>query len=235
MGDQQLNLYLRKEYIANEYKETMQPRFGYALPVSAIIELYQHYPYGHPFRVMTIIKALTGCRTKELDKMYMDNIVNGWFYFKLGKNQSQSRIIFLPDYALKELHYYRINYPTVGNKMFGLTALRYQKIFSETRKHLSKRWQKKTPTMKKNNLSMEEYDLQIKGIRATYATLLFYEMWEKYKDSGVAALMTCKEMKHSSMGITSYHYICNKDRVELEKHKGKPIWEILRSDIQTRL
>ena len=222
----------------DNYYNSLKPRIGYAIPVDDIRHVIGCFPVGHQIRMITIWRALTGCRISEINNMSLTGLKGNYFYWKTGKNQSGWRHAYIPEYAIKEYKRYRDLNPVVNTKLFNICARTYRRQFNNYRRLFGLKWCAKTYAPEKQSTCIAtpmEYTLQIKGIRHTYATLLFYKMLHKYNDSHVAVLMTAKEMCHSSERMTSRHYIENGDIIHAAKYIHLEIWDLFNVDWQKTL
>lgn len=208
------------------------PRDGYAISIEKIKEIINHCKYGSPERVMTLMLVLTGCRISELDRMRITGIKGNYIFWKLGKNQSDSRHEYIPDYIKKELYYHKMHYKIRGMQLFSMTHARFRRYFSDLRHNLSESWIKKIDGFSANVIGQQQYDLQIKGFRKTFATFYFHKFLEKYHSPDVAALFVCKKMRHSGKNMTFNHYVEDGERIDVKKWIKYEIWEIFDTDIQ---
>lgn len=157
----------------------------------------------------------TGCRPAELDRMKIDNLFENTLYWKLGKNQRSHRKEVLPAAYVKELREYRETHAVPQSKLFSMTADSLRARFNHhIRPYLGHSWTDKR-LRSKNGFLVEEYILQIKGIRKTYQTMVFAQELKKWKSAEVAVEFTSKRMKHSSRSITCFHYIENFDVLKI--------------------
>jgi len=155
--------------------------------------------------------VLTGCRISELDNMKRSNIRKGFLYWKLGKNQSNYRKVALPERYMQELKDYWETHRVPVDDVFGIKSHSFRRYFDRyVRMQLGGCWLEKVNVFR-NDFFVDEYFLQLKGLRKNYQTMLFKSEYEKWGDAGVALEFTSKAMKHSSKHITAYHYLVNFD------------------------
>jgi integrase len=205
------------------------------IPFKYVAEAVNYMPYASAERVMFQMLAITGCRISELDNMQVNRIIKGWIYWKLAKNQASYRKEQLPEFYLKELNVYREKNRVYANKLFGISHTTFIRYFNrDVRPKLSQHWVKQRLKPCTANFQLE-YIFQLKGLRKNFQTLEFARQLDKWKDSGVAIEMTSKKMRHSSKGITAYHYIESFDALEIEHYKKYSPAEILQQQSQTSL
>jgi hypothetical protein len=153
--------------------------------------------------------------------------------WKPSKRQGGLRREIIDDAIIKELFHYRSLSRVPERKLFGMNYKTFQHNFNrDIRPNLSRKWQLYCPRHTGKNY---EHLLLIKNLRKTYSTLEFSRQLDKWKDSGVALEMTSKKMRHSSTFMTSYHYLCNFDSVDVKKYEGMSYADIFRTDFQMRL
>lgn len=174
--------------------------------------------YWQAVRVMTAHLQWTGCRVAELDKMTPQKIFGNACYWHLGKNQKTVRKEYLPDAHLRELDEYRKQNRVPEGKLFGITADTYRRYFNRfVRPLLGARWNRQVVTVRQRDLVLD-YELQLRGFRKNFQTILFAELWAKYDEANVAILMVSKRMHHSSVETTGIHYVqdCKSKRLNVE-------------------
>lgn len=186
-----------------------------AVPYRAFRELFNFLPYAHPVRVMVCMLALTGCRLSELDRMRTDNLRGNVLYWRLGKNQRGWRAEPLPDWYIAELAEYHARHRTALGKLFGPGAHTLRRYFNrDVRPLLGAEWQVKRDHP--GYIHEEPFVLQLKSLRKSYATTIFFREYRHWKDAGVALQFTSKKLRHSCERITAYHYLQHLEQIEVE-------------------
>lgn len=203
---------------------------GRGIPFDMVQELLDKCPYGSVHSVALRMLFYTGCRIAELDKMKRSNIVNGYIFWKCGKNQcGESRKEYLPDVYLKELQAYWGSHRVPGDRVFGVVSATYSRYFRrEIRPLLSPRWHDMRDVFERGTVK-QEYYFQLKGFRKNFATLLFCYFWRKYGDAGVALELVCKRMRHSNTGITIHHYIETMEQIQAGRFMHLMPFEIIQN------
>lgn len=209
-----------------------------AIPFSEINRVLDVLPYGCPIRCMFTHSILTGCRQTELSNMFesmMYRTIGGAnIFWKCGKNQVGYRKEFLPDYFLEELSYMRAHYRGFGDRLYSPDARSFRKYFNRYRCFIGGLWNERQSIIT-GGVVESEYVYNLNGLRKTFATHVFYQEYQKWKDSGVALEMTSKRMKHSTTHMTAYHYLKNFEQLKIEQYGNIPIWQILNRPIQKKL
>jgi len=234
------------DFRTSERKEPIRQRDGYALTISQIRELIYFdndselskkgfIGPGSAWQAMTLLRAVTGCRIREYDNMKVSGFRGNYLFWKLGKNQNNYRYEFVPDYVIQVLKRHKELYATKKDELFSISSKTYNRLVSKIRPQLSEQWQQKVTNFRKDVVGKFNYELQAKGIRATFATFYFYKFYERLGDYTAAMLMTAKKMRHSTKEMTLNYYIDNSKRIEVQKYMQYDIWELFEKDIQTKL
>lgn len=179
-------------------------------------------PPAHPVRVGILLLALTGCRVAELDRLNPRNLAEGWIYWQPGKNQRGWRRELLPRWFLQELALYRETHRVPQARMLGYQGHVLRRYFNrDVRPFLGRAWNTKRflPNGRryKEHINVDSYTLQLKGFRKSFATTIFYREYQRWGDAGVALEFTSKRMRHSTKGMTAYHYLEEFDAAQVEK------------------
>jgi integrase len=214
---------------------------GYAISFENIKRLIDFFPYGDEHRIAIELLALTGMRTVELDgispaNFWTDTNKNTFLIWKLGKNQSGTRKELVPEWFLEEVRYFLTQSFRMPHRplfSFRGEALRYY-INHFVRHRLRGDWIKKRPGHR--GFINGEYVLQLKGLRHTFATKVFYEALNRF-GAEVGAGIVQARMQHHSPYITCRHYTNDIQTIfeDLEHFKGASIGEILRHSNQIPL
>lgn len=196
-----------------------------AVPVPVITRAINRLQYGSSCRVIFELLFLTGCRINEIQLFKWENVVedeegNAQIYWRLGKNQDkQLRKAFLPKNYVNELKYYRRHSRIYHDRLFSCDGRSFARMFNKLRYTLGSEWTQKGKVIRRGFIGREYY-YQLKGLRKTFQTWLFYRLYKQWNDSTVAMLLTSKEMKHSSMQMTAHHYIRHFDELEIEHYEN---------------
>lgn len=211
-----------------------------AVPYELILKVIEFLPYGHVVRVMVMFLFLTGCRLSELPRMRFSgdcSYVKGCYVFwRPGKRQDHLwRREYLPPWYLRELMYYRQNNPIMDDHLFGIDWTTLRRYFNrDVRPHLGRDWNLLTMTPRRN---WKDYQFQLKGIRKSFATLLFFneanDNWNG--DYDVALQFISKRMCHSSVQMTAHHYLNSFELLKMDKWKGMTPAQILSMATQRHL
>jgi integrase len=185
-----------------------------SIPYSAFREVLNLLPAAHPVRVGLLLLALTGCRVKELDAMSPQSISEGWIHWRLGKNQRGMRREPLPAWFLAELAEYRAVRRVPGARLLGFRASQLSTYFNKlVRPCLSAAWHDRHP-LPYPGFAREQYRLQVKGLRKSFATTVFFREYERWQDAGVALEFASKRLKHRTTHMTAHHYLKEFDVTE---------------------
>lgn len=210
-----------------DLNESILLRDGYAVPFDAIIDATNVLEYASAQRVMFLMLYYSGCRISELDNMKVNGFVKNVLFWRVGKNQSGSRSVVLPESFILELRQHRNEHKVRGIQLFSITSASFKRRFdSHVRPLLGQRWLQRTGLHGRNGFT-KEYELQLKGLRKTFATHLFYRTWKKLGDATAAIEFTSKYLKHSSKGMTTMHYLENYDVLHLDKFGRMSLDEII--------
>jgi len=213
---QQQNARINKQPITYEVRPITDNE-SYAVPIQAVREVLDFLPYASTERVMFQMLFYTGCRASELDRMTPELIYENLIYWEPGKGQKGFRKEALPIPYIKELACYRETHRVRTNKLFSCTTGTFRRYFDrDVRPQLSPAWNMKRLNIRSNAFG-QEYALQLKGLRKTFATLVFAKEWQKWGAAEVAMEFACKRMKHSSKGMTVSHYLDNFESLRLKK------------------
>jgi integrase len=209
-----------------EYFNELEPQ---AIPYEEIIAATNNMTYGSIERVMFEALFLTGCRPSELDKFRTkgeDCFLKGnWLYWKPGKNQKGWRKEYLPNYYLKELSYYKATNRVYLDFFFAAKEISFRAYFNKKiRPYLSESWQTRRMT---NVKWFKGYNLQLRGLRKSFITLIYANQLEKWKDPTIALDLTSKRLKHSTKNLTLNHYIKEFEHLNIDKWKESNPSEIL--------
>jgi integrase len=178
-----------------------------SIPYSAFREILSMVPASHPVRVGVLLLALTGCRVKELDRMGPDGLVDGWLHWRLGKNQRGYRREPLPDWFLAELKHYRRTHRVPEAQLLGYRSGQLTTYFNKfVRPHLGPAWQLRRPC-RPGRVADDQYDLQLKGLRKSFATTVFWTEYRRWRDAGVALSFSSKRLQHKTTHMTAFHYL----------------------------
>ena len=200
-----------------------------AIPFPVVADAIQRLEYASAERVMFTMLAMTGCRIRALDNMFVDRVVEGVLHFHEGKSTTGLRRCSLPSFFWKEIEDYRKKHDVCSRRLFGVSAEHFTKVFLRVvRPYLGGLWVDKRPDFS-HPIRQERYVLRLKGLRKNFQTLEFARDLAKWGDAGVALEMTSKRMRHSSARITAYHYIENFDAIDAERNAAFSMPELLRS------
>jgi integrase len=227
-----------KEYEISEssVKKLAHNDEGHDIPPSDLKESIKKIKYASHDNVMFKMCGITGCRIRELNNMELDRIFGKIIYWNTAKNQCSVRKMELPESYIKELETYRRNNYVKGNKLFGISSDTFRRRFNKIiRPKLGERWNIKRPLFLKNGKCRIEYRLQLKGLRKTYQTKAFVKFYDKWGDANIAMEKVCKEMKHSSKHITSYHYVENLNNNMMNEYRRFQQQELFEKDNQKRI
>jgi integrase len=224
-----------KDPLIDIYDPTIEgnPREGYAIPIQELRNIlkflkYNRLKHHQTNYMMTLWAILTGCRLKELENMTSTAFKGHWFFWKKGKNQKGYRKAYIPDYALKEMQKYRNSTNVPRLKLFPKNTDSYRRQMNSIRKKLSIQWNKHIDAFEGNKVSEDEYELQLKGFRKTFATFTFFKFYKEFNSYEVAYLMTCKEFGHGSKHMTADHYIEEKKRTDILQYIDNEWWELFK-------
>ena len=207
-----------------------------AIPINNAQEVLDYLPFGNTIRVMFGVLMETGCRLSELKNMEINKLYGNHLFWKVGKNQKGYRSVIISDTLVSEINYYRANNRVYSKRMFGISGKTLRRMFNrDVRQHLSDNWKILRFTDFQANVAKKEYLLQLRGARKTWATLRFYKYYKQYNDANLALEFTSRDMKHSSKGITAYHYIKNFEVLDIEQMNNLEINKILHTQSQKRI
>lgn len=209
---------------------------GYAIPFNEVVRLIEFLDWGNKYRVAFELLALTGARISELKNMGLSGLRGNILVWKTGKNQKGYRRVELPEWFIKELFYHldNHNHPSKGFFDFDGGVLRHV-LNKQIRPCLGGLWQQKRPCPTGRGALKYEYLLQVKGLRACYATLKFYNNFKKW-GATLAVECTAAAMRHSSYKMTAGHYVVgNFARLDIEKYGGYEIKDIIKLASQRKL
>ena len=226
--------------ISNSESETTKDNSFYemegrALPFDVIKNLFLSLKYASTLSIGCKLLYYTGCRIAELEEMKKENIINGFLYWRCGKNQTKHfRKEYLPCKFIEEIKTYWKTNRTPYDKIMGVKSDAFRMYFVKNRHRLNNIWGFKIPIYQ-NKLIKYEYKYQLKGFRKTFATLLFYYYWRKYSDANIGAEMVAKRMKHSAKHITITHYIENAEQIQANKFTNLMPFQIVDNTNQKRI
>lgn len=214
-----------------------------AIPFDEIRRVAGILPYGTSLSCMFKILAVTGCRLQELEVfrkslLYRHPSREGWgvIHWKCGKNQPGYRSETLPKCLLDEIELYRQNNNVPEDRLFSLTSSTFQRYFRFFRQRLGGLWTKKVKLpYRTGNKVKSECFYNLGGLRKSFATLVFAKELRKWKDAGVALEMTSKRLKHSTVHMTTIHYLRNFDDLHISKYLDSELWQIYNFPTQSRL
>jgi integrase len=201
------------------------------VPFEEIIKVVGFLPRGNPIKAGLTLLFLTGARMSELQNMTFNGpngcLRGNWLYWRVGKNQGgQWRSEFIPDWALEELKEYWETHKLPHNHLYGWCARTLGRYFNrDVRPLLGPAWQEKVAVAQKGGI--HEYVLQVKGLRKSFACLVFWQEWHKWKSASAAMEFTCKRLRHSNTGITVQHYLSSVDRLDMDRWGGFTPGEVL--------
>ena len=200
-----------------------------AIPFPVVADVIQRLEYASAERVMFTMLAMTGCRIRALDNMFVDRVLEGVLHWHEGKSTSGLRRCSLPSFFWCEIEEYRKKHDVSGRRLFGVSAGWFVKAFlRRVRPLLGGVWVEKVPCFVQSDRHWR-YRYRLKGLRKNFQTLEFARQLNKWKDAGMALEMTSKQMKHSSARITAYHYIENFDVIDAERNSRLSMPELLRA------
>lgn len=207
-----------------------------AIPFPLVADAIQRLEYASYERVMFTMLAMTGCRIRALDNMFVDRVLEGVLHFHEGKSTTGLRRCRLPSFFWQEIEDYRKKNDVSSRRLFGVSAEHFTKVFLRSiRPYLGGGWVEKVPYFG-HPMHRWRYRLRLKGLRKNFQTLEFARQLKKWGDAGMALEMTSKSMRHSSARITAYHYIENFDTIDAERNAHLRMPELLRaSERQTWL
>jgi integrase len=201
---------------------------GNALPWDRVLEVINYVKPGSAESIMFKTLLYTGCRISELDNMQPQNIVQNHLYWKTGKNQTGYRMEKMPIEWMEELLLYRKRYKCSMSKLFHQKGRTFVEKFDRfIRPNLSAEWRWKRLVLTNKGFAPENV-YRIKCLRKNYQTLKFNDKFREYKDGNVAIEFMSKAMRHSSKGLTVYHYVENAESLELAKFEVLEIDHILK-------
>lgn len=175
--------------------------------------------YGHPRRLGFALLALTGIRVSVMVNIGSRNFDGNIVTFKPGKNQKgRPRRCSLPHWFMKELQHYLSNNPYRPEKFFPYSSNSFQREWNKLRHKLGAPFNIKKPVFA--GWRKHEYLIQIKGIRKTYMTKLYWDLVPKYGMEG-AVHVVAAEMRHSSVMITMAHYLKELENPEIYNELNK--------------
>ncbi len=199
-----------------------------AIPFPLVADVIQRLEYASYERVMFTMLAMTGCRIRALDNMFVDRVVEGVLHFHEGKSTTGLRRCALPSFFWKEIEEYRKKHDVCSRRLFGVSAEHFTKVFlRQLRPYLGGVWLEQVVDFS-HPLRTKRYKYRLKGLRKNFQTLEFAQQLLKWKDAGMALEMTSKSMRHSSARITAYHYIENFDAIDAERNAYYSMPQLLR-------
>lgn len=214
--------------ISQDYLEVMSTDSD-AIPFPLVADAIQRLEYASYERVMFTMLAMTGCRIRALDNMFIDRILEGVLHFHEGKSTTGLRRCRLPSFFWEEIEVYRNKNDVCSRRLFGVSAEHFTKVFLRSvRPYLGGVWLEKVPYFD-HPMHDSRYKYRLKGLRKNFQTLEFARQLKKWGDAGMALEMTSKSMRHSSARITAYHYIENFDTIDAERNAHLRMPELLRA------
>lgn len=201
------------------------------VPYLEVLRLIRTLPYGNVIRVAFSWAFVTGARPSELANFTFNGqssfLRGNWFFWRVGKNQKgQWRKEWISDALLKETAFYREHSRVPADHVVGIASETIGRYFNKyVRPSLGGLWLKKVATPQKGGI--HEYVLQFKGLRKSFACLIFWQEYKRWKDAGVALERVASRLHHSTNHITANHYLAHLDSLGMEEWGGYTPGEIL--------
>lgn len=220
--------------LRTDLKEDMEVRDCYAIPFEEIIRSYPLLEPASHERMMFLMLAGSGCRISELDNMKVTGLRGNRLYWNVGKNQRGTRYVDLPDWYIEEYKAYRSRQDyKFSSSFFGIKKSTFCRDFDKRiRPMLGGGWTLRTQRFDGFRWKYGGYKYQLKGFRKAYVTHRFYREWDKLNSAGAAIEMVCRDMHHSSKGMTVSHYIEDGEKLNMRSWAEKSIWEIIKGRLQ---
>lgn len=178
----------------------------------------ERLPYGSTSRVALQLLAATGCRITELDRMDPGRVLDGFLYWRPGKNQKGLRREFLPQGLRDELVAYRASHRVKTAFLLGIESQTIVRNFDrDDRPSIGGSWGERSEVFLNGRGWGGGWRLHLKGFRKTFQTVLFAHFYRKYGDANVALEWVSKRMKHSSKHITAYHYLQDYEKLDVNR------------------
>lgn len=221
--------------------EVVLDSHGYAMRYEYIGEMLNHFRVGDEKRIAIELIAITGMRCGELNNISPECF---WWnkktkklhlLWKTIKTSPKLRNEELPDWFTHELDlFFQRSFRGFGyhGKLLSFSSESFRRLFNgRIRSKLGGIFLSKRPAHRSGRV-IDEYICQMKGLRHTFASTLFWKYAKEYGQD-MALHLTSVRMKHSSTYMTARHYASNilylKDELDKwpDKEPGEIIGELL--------
>lgn len=209
---------------------------GYAVSFKNIIKLIEFFPYGSSRRIAIELLALTGMRPSELEQLSPHSFWKDMIVWRPGKNQPGYRKVQLPAWFLKELDHYLQNNHFGNNKLFPWKDESLRQYINKWVRHkLGGDFMKKRRVRQRGRV-IDEFIIQLKSFRHTYACKEFHDAMAKY-GTELSIHMVASNMKHSSTYMTARHYCSDIQYLknDLQRYQGTSMADIIKDSRQQKL